>query len=205
MVNVLLDVVLASCNTVVIARTPDLEGSLMNVASLTSVIGIDLALAADNAIVIAAVAASLPAHLRRPALVWGTAVAIALRILATSGIVAVLALPGVALIGGLVLLFVAVGLMRDGDDDAAHAVTSNTVPGAVMRIALADLALSIDNALAVAGAAHGSYGAVAVGLIASVLLLMFGGSLLVRLMERLPGANIAAGAIVAVVGIHLML
>ena len=175
------------------------------IQSLITVIGIDLALAADNAVIIGAVVATVPANVRRRVLIFGTLAAIILRIVATFGIVAILTLPYIETIGGIVLILVAVSVLRAGaSDDTGSTRKQRGVIGAILAIAAADIALSVDNALAVAGAAHGSYLVVGIGLTLSVALLMFAGGYLARAIERMPWLMYAAAALIAAVGITMI-
>ena len=171
---------------------------------IATVIGLDLALAADNAVVIAAVVATVPAASRRRVLLAGTAAAILLRIACTSGVVALLALPYAEPVGGVILLLVAASLLRTGADDPAAVRPARSTLAAVGMIAAADIALSVDNALAVAGVAHGSFAVVAVGLAVSVAVLMLAGSLLARVVAGRPWVMIAAAAVIAAVGIGMI-
>jgi len=174
--------------------------------SLIAIVGIDLALAADNAVIIGAITATVPAHQRKRVLIGGTAAAIVLRISATFGIVALLALPHVEMIGGITLLLVAAAVARAGaSDDTAGTRKPRGMIGAIVAIAAADIALSVDNALAVAGAAHGSYVAVGIGLTLTVALLMFAGGYLARAIERAPWLMYAAAALIAAVGMSMIL
>lgn len=185
------------------AAEPDWNAN-MNPHSLASVIGIDLALAADNALVIGAVAASVPQHLRRRVVLAGVGVAAVLRIVATASVVLLLAVPGIGIVGGALLLVVAARSLRADDGHTNNSGTSTSFGRAVVAVALADLAMSIDNALAVAGAAHGSVAVVGVGLAVSVALIVVGGSLLARLLDRLPYANVLAAVAIAAVAVGMI-
>ena len=174
-------------------------------SALAAIILIDLVLAGDNAIVIALVARTLPAHLRRPAILWGTLGAIVVRGLMTVGVVWLLRIPGLMLAGGVGLLWIAWRLLAEGDGNAQHGPQASTFWGAMRTVIVADAVMGIDNVLGVAGAAHGAPDLVLVGLAASVPIVVFGSSVVLRLVERFPviiqlGAGVlaftAAGMIV---------
>jgi YjbE family integral membrane protein len=157
-------------------------------SALAAIILIDLVLAGDNAIVIALAARRLPHHLQRRAIVWGTVGAIAVRSLMTIGVVWLLKIPGLMLVGGLGLLWIAYKLLVDGEghgeDDEPGGVT--TFWGAMKTIIIADALMGVDNVLGVAGAAHGSFDLVVLGLLISVPIVVFGSSIVLRLVERWP-------------------
>ena len=151
-----------------------------------AIIVIDLVLAGDNAIVIALAARNLPAHLKRKAIVWGTVGAIVVRSAMTVGVVWLLQIPGLMLAGGLGLLWIAYKLLADqseGDHDGPNATT---FWGAMKTIMVADALMGVDNVLGVAGAAHGSFDLVVIGLLISVPIVVFGSSLVLKLVERFP-------------------
>ena len=173
--------------------------------SLITIIGLDLALAADNAVIIGAVVATVPANQRKRVLIFGTVAAIVLRISATVGIVALLSLPYIETVGGVILILVAASLLRSSaGEESTDTGKKRGILGAVIAIAAADIALSVDNALAVAGAADGSYLAVGIGLTLTVALLMFAGSYLANIVERFGWLMYAAAALIAAVGIHMI-
>src|SRR5262245_42783782 len=128
-------------------------------SALAAIVLIDLVLAGDNAIVIALAARKLPPHLQRRAIVWGTVGAIVVRSTMTLAVVWLLRVPGLMLVGGLGLLWIAYKLLAPAshhDEGQPHA-TANTFWGAMKTIVIADALMGIDNVLGVAGAAHGSF------------------------------------------------
>jgi len=155
-------------------------------SALLAIILIDLVLAGDNAIVIALAARNLPAKLQRKAIVWGTVGAIVVRSLMTIGVVWLLKIPGLMLVGGLGLLWIAYRLIADdgGHDDQGPVVS--TFWGAMRTIVVADALMGVDNVLGVAGAAHGSFDLVVIGLLVSVPIVVFGSSVVLKLVERFP-------------------
>ena len=167
-------------------------------SALLAIIVIDIVLAGDNAIVIALAARSLPAHLRRRAVVWGALGAIGVRTLMTVVVVWLLQIPGLLLAGGTMLLWIAYHLLRAdnaGSDVQGPAVTNFW--GALRTIVIADAVMGLDNVLAVAGAAHGSYLLVVTGLAISVPIVVWGSTVVLKLVDRFPGVvYIGAGVLV---------
>ena len=155
-------------------------------SALLAIILIDLVLAGDNAIVIALAARNLPAHLRKKAIVWGAAGAIAVRSLMTVGVVWLLKIPGLMLVGGIGLLWIAYKLLADHDEKKHDGPAASTFWGAMKTIVVADALMGIDNVLGVAGAAHGAFDLVIIGLLVSVPIVVFGSTVVLRLVERFP-------------------
>jgi len=166
-------------------------------SALLAIVLIDLVLAGDNAIVIALAARSLPPHLKTKAIVWGTVGAIAVRSVMTIGVVWLLKIPGLMLVGGLGLVWVAYKLLADDDGDAHSGSPANTFWGAMKTIIVADALMGIDNVLGVAGAAHGAFDLVIIGLLISVPIVVFGSSVVLKLVERFPLIIQAGAAVLA--------
>ena len=164
-------------------------------SALMAILLIDLVLAGDNAIVIALAARQLPGHLRKKAILWGTVGAIAVRSLMTLGVVWLLQVPGLMLLGGLGLVWVAYQLLVDPGGAEQQGPAASTFAGAMKTIVVADALMGVDNVLGVAGAAHGAFDLVVIGLLLSVPIVVFGSSLVLRLVERFP-AIIQIGAAV---------
>lgn len=155
-------------------------------SALLAIILIDLVLAGDNAIVIALAARNLPPHLQKKAIAWGTFGAIAIRSVMTVGVVWLLKIPGLMLVGGLGLLWIAYKLMADQGDKSHDGPVVSTFWGAMKTIVVADALMGIDNVLGVAGAAHGSFDLVVIGLLISIPIVVFGSTMVLRLVERFP-------------------
>ncbi|HZY15796.1 MAG TPA: TerC family protein [Ramlibacter sp.] len=155
-------------------------------SALLAIILIDLVLAGDNAIVIALAARSLPQHLQRKAIVWGTVGAIVVRSVMTIGVVWLLQIPGLMLVGGLGLLWIAYRLLAADSGGDEHGPGANTFWGAMKTIVIADALMGVDNVLGVAGAAHGSFDLVVIGLLISVPIVVFGSTMVLKLVERFP-------------------
>lgn len=162
-------------------------------SALLAIILIDLVLAGDNAIVIGLAARKLPPLVRKKAILWGTLGAIVVRSLMTVGVVWLLQVPGLMLLGGLALLWIASRLLADEGDKEAHGPAAATFWGAMRTIVVADALMGVDNVLAVAGAAHGAIDLVIIGLLVSVPVVVFGSRLVLALVERFP-AIIQLGA-----------
>lgn len=155
-------------------------------SALLAIILIDLVLAGDNAIVIALAARNLPPALRTKAVVWGTVGAIAVRSVMTLGVVWLLKVPGLMLVGGLGLLWVAYKLLAEDGGNEEHGPAATTFWGAMKTIVIADALMGVDNVLGVAGAAHGSMDLVVIGLLVSVPIVVFGSKVVLQLVERFP-------------------
>jgi len=155
-------------------------------SALLAIILIDLVLAGDNAIVIALAARKLPPALQRKAIWWGTVGAIIVRSSMTVVVVWLLKIPGLMLIGGLGLLYIACKLILDTGDDKEHDIHVTSFWGAMRTIIVADALMGIDNVLGVAGAAQGAFDLVVIGLLISVPIVVFGSTLVLKLVERFP-------------------
>ncbi len=167
-------------------------------AALGAIILIDLVLAGDNAIVIALAARSLPAHLQRKAILWGTVGAIGVRTLMTVAVVWLLKIPGLLLAGGVLLVWIAVKLLRpDSSGSEEHKVSAAGFWTAMKTIVIADAVMGLDNVLAVAGAAHGSFLLVALGLLISIPIVVWGSTVVLHWVERFPVIVQAGSAILA--------
>jgi YjbE family integral membrane protein len=166
-------------------------------SALAAIILIDLVLAGDNAILIALAARNLPAAQRRRTILWGSVGAIAVRCVMTVAVVWLLKLPGLMLIGGVALLWIAYRLLADGDASDDHGPAPVSQWAAIRTIVLADALMGIDNVLGVAGAAHGSFDLVLIGLAASVPVVVFGSALVLKLVERFPAVIQIGAAVLA--------
>ncbi|KAF1046868.1 TerC family protein [Xylophilus sp.] len=167
-------------------------------SALLAIILIDLVLAGDNAIVIALAARALPQHLQKKAISWGTVGAVVVRSVMTIGVVWLLKIPGLLLVGGLGLLWIAYKLVASGDDGGgAHGPTATTFWGAMKTIIVADALMGIDNVLGVAGAAHGAFDLVVIGLLISIPIVVFGSTLVLKLVERFPAIMYIGAGVLA--------
>ena len=155
-------------------------------SALLAIVLIDLVLAGDNAIVIALAARNLPKHLQRRAVMWGTVGAIVVRSAMTVGVVWLLKIPGLMLAGGVGLLWIAYKLLADQSGDEHDGPVVSTFWGAMKTIVVADALMGVDNVLGVAGAAQGSFDLVVIGLLISIPIVVFGSTMVLKLVERFP-------------------
>jgi YjbE family integral membrane protein len=153
-------------------------------SALLSIIVIDLVLAGDNAIVIGLAARTLPKNQQKKVIMWGTVGAIGIRILATLAVVWLLKIPGLLLIGGVLLVWIAYKLLVDEKD---HDVKpSDSFWAAIKTIVIADALMGLDNVLAIAGASHGDFSLVVIGLLVSVPIVVWGSTLILKWVDRFP-------------------
>jgi YjbE family integral membrane protein len=175
-------------------------------AALGSIIWVNIILSGDNAVVIALAARSLPPHQQKQAIFWGSAAAIVLRVVLTVIAVEMLKWPYLKIIGALLLLYIGVTLLledEDGEGDVGNA--SGGLIAAVRTILIADLVMSLDNVLAVAAAAKGNIPLLVIGLALSIPLIIFGSTLLLKVMERYPIIIIAGAALLGFLAGEMLL
>ncbi|WP_438447867.1 TerC family protein [Gorillibacterium sp. sgz5001074] len=172
-------------------------------SALLSIILIDLVLAGDNAIVIGMAARNVPKDNQRKVIFWGTAGAIVIRIISTIAVVWLLKIPGLLAAGGLLLLWIAYKLLADDKDHEIEA--KNSVMAAIRTIIIADAVMGIDNVLAVAGASHGSFLLVVIGLLVSVPIVVWGSTLFITLVKRFPIIVYAGAGVLAFTAIKMIM
>jgi YjbE family integral membrane protein len=163
--------------------------------ALLSIILIDLVLAGDNAIVIGMAARNLKPATQKKVIIWGTVGAIAIRAAATMLVVVLLKIPGLLLIGGCLLLWIAYKLLaekKNHDIDAKEGMWA-----AIRTIIIADAVMGLDNVIAVAGAAHGDYLLVVLGLLISVPIVVWGSTLFIKVMDKYPWILYIGSAVLA--------
>lgn len=165
-------------------------------SGLLAIILLDLVLAGDNAIVIALAARNLPHRLQMRAIFWGTFGAIVVRIAMTAGVLWLLKIPGLMLVGGLVLLPIAWRLLQHSEDKH-HVRTASGFWSAMFTIVIADALMGLDNVLAIAGASKGHLGLVIIGLLISVPLVVWGSTLILKLLARWPAIIYLGAAAIA--------
>ena len=165
---------------------------------LVKIIWINIILSGDNAVVIAMAARTLPAHQQKQAVIWGSGAAVVLRIILTVVAAKLLALPYLQIIGGLLLLWIGVQLLSEEDEDEndSEEKKHSNLFAAIRTILIADLVMSLDNVIAVAAAASGSMTLLILGLAISIPLVIFGATLMVKLMERFPIIVVAGAALI---------
>lgn len=165
-------------------------------SALLAIIVIDLVLAGDNAIVIGMAARNLPKEHQRKVIFWGTAGAIVIRALATLAVVWLLRIPGLLLAGGLLLIWIAYKLLTE-EKDHEEVKAASSVAAAIRTIIIADTVMGLDNVLAVAGASHGSFLLVVLGLIISVPIMVWGSTMILKLIDRYPAIIYIGSAVLA--------
>lgn len=152
---------------------------------LGQILLVNIVLSGDNAVVIALAARSLPPQQQKLAIMWGSGAAIAMRIVLTIFAVQLLTFPYLKLIGAVLLVWIGIQLLSE-DGGEENVAASSTLGAAIKTILLADLVMSLDNVLGVAAAAKGSMPLLIIGLAVSIPLVIFGASLLLKVMERFP-------------------
>ena len=165
------------------------------VIAVLQIIAIDIILGGDNAIIIALACRNLPKDQRLAGILWGTAGAIILRVILVFFATSLMEIPGLRLIGGILLIWIGVKLLTEVEThnfDGKINQSSNLLT-AIRTIIIADFVMSLDNALAITAAAKGDIGLVVFGLLLSVPIIIWGSALILRLMERFP-VIITAGA-----------
>ena len=174
-------------------------------AALGSIILANVLLSGDNAVVIAMAARGLPAHQQNKAIVFGSGAAIVMRIVLTLIAVKMLGLPWLKLVGGLALLYIGANLMSEEQEQQDHEAKPVGIATAVRTILVADLVMSLDNVLAVAAAAQGNTVLLVVGLAISIPLIVFGSTLILKVMERFPVIIVAGAALLGWLAGEMML
>jgi len=154
--------------------------------ALGSIILANILLSGDNAVVIALAARALPPEQQKKAIFFGSGAAIVMRIVLTILAAQLLRLPFLKIIGSLALMYIGVDLLGDGDDGGEVGQETTGMFAAIRTILVADLVMSLDNVLAVAAAAHGDNMLLVLGLAISIPLIVFGSTLLLKVMERFP-------------------
>lgn len=154
---------------------------------LMKIMMVNIVLSGDNAVVIAMAARSLPARQQKLAILWGSGGAVVLRVLLTVVAVALLGIPFLQGVGGLLLVWIAYKLLVEEDEAQGtghHA--HGSLMSAVKTILIADVVMSLDNTLAIAGVANGDYTLLGLGLALSIPIVVFGSALIMMLMDRFP-------------------
>jgi YjbE family integral membrane protein len=166
---------------------------------LLEIIGVNILLSGDNAVVIALAARSLPARQRSRAVLLGSIAAIAMRVVLTLAAAEVLDLPYLKVLGAVALLWIGIRLLLPGHGNTSEAPSNRTLFAAIRTILVADVVMSLDNVIAVAAAAEGDLTLLVLGLLISVPLIAFGSTLVLKLMDRFPILIAAGGALLGYV------
>jgi YjbE family integral membrane protein len=170
---------------------------------LLKIIWINIVLSGDNAVVIALAARSLPARQQKLAVAWGSGAAVAMRIVLTLFAVALLQLPYLKLLGAVLLLWIGVQLLLP-EEGEANIDGHESMLAAIKTILIADLVMSVDNVIAVAAAAGDSVTLLILGLAISIPLVIFGSTLLIKVMERFPIVIAVGAALIGFVAGEMM-
>ena len=167
--------------------------------AVLNIIGIDIVLSGDNAVVIALAARSLPPKHQKLAVFWGTGAAIVLRLTLIFFALALLKLPLLKLIGAVLLLWIGVKLLADQDGGGHDVSVSSTLMAAIRTIVIADAVMSVDNVVAVAAAAKDSFGLAMFGIALSIPIIIFTSQILIKVMERYPAIIVIGAALLGFV------
>ena len=174
-------------------------------SALLAIVVIDLVLAGDNAIVIALAARNLPDHLRTRAILWGTVGAIVVRSAMTLVVVWLLNIPGLLLAGGALLLWIAYKLLIEPSEGEGHQISSVTnFWAAIKTIVIADMVMGLDNVLAVAGAAHGDFLLVVIGLLISIPIMIAGSQIILKYVQKYPVIVYIGAGVLVWTGVKMM-
>jgi YjbE family integral membrane protein len=171
--------------------------------AVLAIILIDLVLAGDNALVIGMAANRLPPHLRKKAIFWGTFGAIAIRFISVAIITYLMMLPGLRLVGGIALVWI--GWKLAFQDDHEEVKSADTFWSAITTIVIADAVMGVDNALGIAAAANGNWGFIIMGLLISIPVVIFGSSMVTKILDRWPNAVFVGGFVLFAVSIQMVL
>ena len=179
--------------------------------TLGKILGVNIVLSGDNAVLIALAAAGLPAHQRAKAIMFGMVLAVVLRIVLSLGAVWLLAVPGLLFIGGALLLWIAWGFFQEIRHKEREEANPESVPHvektmsqALKQIVIADVSMSLDNVLAVAGAAAGNMPMLIIGLTISILLMGVAATLISRLLERYSWIAYVGVALIVWIGLEMV-
>ncbi|MGE8493382.1 MULTISPECIES: TerC family protein [Comamonas] len=167
---------------------------------LVKIIWINIILSGDNAVVIALAARSLPPEQQRKAIMFGSGAAVVLRILLTVVAAKLLELSFLQIVGGCLLLWIGLQLLTSHDEEEGAGKGTGTMMAAIRTILIADLVMSLDNVIAVAAAAGGNMLLLILGLAISIPLVIFGSTLMIKLMERFPVIVILGAGLIGWVG-----
>jgi len=168
--------------------------------SVIRIVIIDLVLSGDNAVVIGMAAHRLPSQQRTQAILIGGSAAIALRMLLTTIAALLLKIPGLQVIGGLLLIWIAFKLLKEEEESHKGIRIATTMREAIITILIADFVMSTDNVLGVAGASNGHVGLLLFGLVLSMAILMWMGSLVANLINRFTWLSYVGAAVIAWTG-----
>lgn len=167
------------------------------IAGILNIIVINLVLSGDNAVVIAMASSGLSSQYRKKAIFWGATLAVVLRILLTFVAAFLLKIPLVQVIGGLLLAFIAINLLHPKEEHNEETKGTSSYKKAIFTILWADLLMSLDNVLAVAGAAGGNFILLVFGIAISIPIVLAGSTLLTKLMDKFPWVSYVGAGVLA--------
>lgn len=173
--------------------------------AVLQIIAIDILLGGDNAVVIALACRRLPVHQRNKGIFWGVIGAIALRIVLLFFAVQLLGIPGLKALGALLLLWIGVKLLVPEDEGETHVESPTHLLAAVKTVVVADAVMSLDNVVAVAGAANDNFILVVLGILVSVPIIVWGSKLVLALMDRFPAVITLGGALLGWIAGEMLL
>jgi YjbE family integral membrane protein len=166
-------------------------------AALAQIMLVNIVLSGDNAVVIALAARNLPAHHQKRVILWGSGGAIVLRVLLTVVAVWLLKIPFLQCLGGLLLVWIALQLLVEEDEEKGEHHAHDGLMGAVKTILIADVVMSLDNTLAIAGVAKGNWTLLILGLALSIPLIVLGSTVIMKIMDRYPVVVYVGAALIA--------
>lgn len=175
------------------------------VGALLAIVVIDVVLGGENALVIAMASRNLPPELRRRALLWGTFGAVAVRFACVAALTYLLLVPGLRLVGGLALLYIAWHLVRDKKSEGKEVQAAASFWAAMGTIIWADAVMGLDNALAIAGAAGGNWWLIIFGLLLSVPIILFGSTVVAKIIDRWPRTIWIGAGVLVIVALQMIL
>jgi YjbE family integral membrane protein len=170
--------------------------------AVIAIILIDIVLAGDNALVIGMAANRLPVDQRKKVIFWGTFGAVAIRFASVALLTYLLLIPGLKLIGGLALLYIGWKLAFAEQEHSISA--KDTFWGAISTIVIADAVMGIDNALGIAAAANGNFYMVIFGLLISVPIILFGSTVIAKILEKYPDSVFIGSFVLFVVAVKMI-
>ena len=171
--------------------------------ALAAIILIDVVLGGENALVIAMASRQLPEHLRKKAMLWGTIGAVGVRFASVAVLTYLLMIPGLRLVGGIALIYIAWKLTADNQDHS-NVKTATTFWGAMATIVWADAVMGLDNALAIAGAAGGNWWLIIFGLLVSVPIILYGSTMVGKIIDKYPDSVFVGAFVLYVVAIKMI-
>ena len=172
--------------------------------AVLQIIAIDILLGGDNAVVIALACRKLPEDQRKKGIFWGVVGAIGLRVVLIFFALQLLAVPWLKIVGALLLFWIGIKLLQPEEEGHGDVAAATSLISAIKTIIVADAVMSLDNVIAVAGAAHGNIVLVIMGILVSIPIVVWGSQLVLKLMDRYPVVITAGGALLGWIGGGMM-